>query len=376
LDKKKIIILASYPQSLFNFRGKLIEALQVNNVEVHVAVPDLANNRHIKSQLESNDVISHDLKLARTGLNPFLDLITFFQLIKLIKTLNPQYVLAYTIKPVIYGMLAAKLLRVPNCFALITGIGYGFTGKTEGTRGLLRKLLKKMYKLALRNTKSIFFQNPDDQKLFGTLKIINPSQRNIIVNGSGVDINHFSVVPLPKNISFLMIARLLGDKGVREYIHVAKRIKKTYPNIIFCLVGWIDESPDSVDQKELDEWINVGAINFLGKVGDIRPSIKNCSVYVLPSYREGTPRSVLEAMAMGRPIITSDAPGCRETVINNKNGVLVPVKSVDALEEAMLDFIKEPDLCVSMGRQSRKIAEEKYDVHKVNAVMLKEMGIT
>ena len=374
MDKKKIIVLASYPQSLMDFRGHLLRSLIIKGYSVIACAP--GHNYHVINKLNSMGVSYRELYMIRQGFNPIDDLHTLFSLIRIIKIEKPTMILAYTIKPVVYGMLAAKLLRVPNCFALITGTGYSFTGKTEGTRGLLRKLLKKMYKLALRNTKSIFFQNPDDQKLFGTLKIINPSQRNIIVNGSGIDLNHFSVVPLPENISFLMIARLLGDKGVREYIHVAKRIKKRYPNIIFCLVGWIDESPDAVDQKELDEWINVGAINFLGKVGDVRPAIKNCSVYVLPSYREGTPRSVLEAMAMGRPIITSDAPGCRETVINNKNGFLVPVKSVDALEEAMLDFIKEPDLCVSMGRQSRKIAEEKYDVHKVNAVMLKEMGIT
>ena len=140
-------------------------------------------------------------------------------------------------------------------------------------------------------------------------------------------------------------------------------------------MGWIDENPDAIRQMELESWVTSGVIDFLGKLEDVRPAIENCSVYVLPSYREGTPRTVLEAMAMGRPIITTDAPGCRETVIDGDNGFLIPVKSVDALVEAMERFILDSGLAVSMGKRSREIAVERYDVHKVNAFMLSEMGI-
>jgi glycosyltransferase involved in cell wall biosynthesis len=373
---KTILIIASFSPSLINFRGKLIEALQTNNMKVHVVAPGLADNRHIKAQLEYNNVIPHNLTLSRNGFNPILDLITFFQLIKIMKKLHPQYVLAYTIKPVIYGMLAAKLSRIPKRFALITGLGYAFTGKAEGIRGLLRKLLQKMYQLALQYSKKIFFQNPDDKALFDSLKIIGKSNQALVINGSGVDLDYYSVVPPPEDISFLMISRLLGDKGVREYVEAAKQVQKKYPNVNYSIVGWIDENPNTIGQRELDEWITEGTISFLGELEDVRPAIAAASVYVLPSYREGTPRTVLESMAMGRPIITTDAPGCRETVENGRNGFLVPVKDSTTLEEAMEKFIKYPELIEKMGKESRKIAEEKYNVHKVNKVIMDEMGLS
>ena len=160
---------------------------------------------------------------------------------------------------------------------------------------------------------------------------------------------------------FLLIARLLGDKGIREYVQAAKLVKQQYPEAQFDLVGGLDTNPTSISQAELDQWIAAGTINFLGRLSDVRPAIAECSVYVLPSYREGTPRTVLEAMAMGRAVITTDAPGCRETVLDGDNGFLVPVKDTDALAQAMLRFIEQPELIAQMGQRSRSIAEEKYD---------------
>jgi len=173
----------------------------------------------------------------------------------------------------------------------------------------------------------------------------------------------------------LLIARLLGDKGVREYAEAARRIRRQHPQARFSLVGWIDDSPNAIAQHELDAWVAEGSLEFLGRLSDVRPAIAACSVYVLPSYREGTPRTVLEAMAMGRAIITTDTPGCRETVVDGDNGFLVPVKSVPALVKAMERFIAEPELAERMGRRSRQLAEAKYDVHQVNGRMLEEMGI-
>ena len=172
-----------------------------------------------------------------------------------------------------------------------------------------------------------------------------------------------------------MIARLLGDKGVREYAQAAKIIKEKYPQAQFDLVGWIDDNPDAIEQKELDNWINEGLFNFWGKLDDVKPAIAASSIYVLPSYREGTPRTVLEAMAMGRPIITTDAPGCRETVIDGYNGYLVPVKAVEELAAAMERFIVNPELITKMGKASRQLVEEKFDVDAVNQSMLEAIGL-
>jgi glycosyltransferase involved in cell wall biosynthesis len=236
--------------------------------------------------------------------------------------------------------------------------------------------VRVLYRFALGRTHKVFFQNADDERLFRKLGLLPAFVPSVVVNGSGVDVASFSSKPLPLGtISFLMIGRLLGDKGVREYAAAARRIKAFHPRARFQLVGWIDTNPDAIGQSELDSWTTDGTLEFLGKLKDVRPAIAASTVYVLPSYREGTPRTVLEAMAMGRPIITTDAPGCRETVIDQQNGFLVPVKSVEALAEAMMKFIEDPSLALRMGRRSREIAEAKYDVHNVNAVMLREMGI-
>lgn len=373
------LLIASYPDSLIKFRGSLIEDISKKGFEIHVAIPDLDNNITLKKILEDKGIIAHNIPMQRTGINPLADIVTLFHLIRHIRRTKPEYVLGYTIKPVIYGSLAAWLAKVPNRFALITGLGYAFQGQEDDTsakRSLIRQLAQRLYSLALGTTHKVFFQNPDDQALFKKLNILKPSTPSFVVNGSGVNISEYEVTPLPASPRFLLIARLLGDKGVREYAQAAKQIKNTKPEVNFDLVGWIDENPDAIKQLELDTWIKEGTLNYLGKLTDVRPAIAKCSVYVLPSYREGTPRTVLEAMSMGRAIITTDAPGCRETVVDNDNGFLVPVKSVEALVVAMKKLIDDPDLIEKMGQRSRAIAEEKYDVHKVNDSMLKAMGIS
>src|SRR5690606_38248332 len=203
----------------------------------------------------------------------------------------------------------------------------------------------------------------------------SPKQKSHVVNGSGVDLRQYQPAPLPAATHFLLIARLLGDKGVREYAAAASRVRAEHPECVFSLAGWIDDGPDSVSDAELQQWISSGHIRYLGRLKDVRPAISECSVYVLPSYREGTPRTVLEAMAMGRAVITTDAPGCRQTVQEGVNGYLVPLRSVDALVQAMTRLHHAPATIRLMGRQSRAIAERQYDVHKVNAAMLHKMGI-
>lgn len=378
----KFLIIASYPPSILKFRGTLLKTLQSIEFEIHIAAPEFGNHPEDVKNLKRLGYILHDIPLQRTGTNPLKDAAALYSLRLLMKKVKPSHVMGYTIKPVIYGTLAAWAAKVPNRYALITGLGYAFQQVEEtGNRSKLQKLIHGLYKQALSKTSKVFFQNPDDLNLFKQLKLISPDTPTAVVNGSGVDISEYEVATLPiadnntPELRFLLIARLLGDKGVREYAQAAKLIKVKYPQTHFDLVGWIDDNPDSIEQQELDNWIKNGIINFWGKLADVKPAIAASSIYVLPSYREGTPRTVLEAMAMGRPVITTDAPGCRETVTDGINGFLVPVKSVDGLREAMEKFITDPALINTLGKASRQIAEEKFDVHAVNNFMLKEMGL-
>ena len=373
---EKFLLIAGYPGALINFRGPLLRALLAEGLEVCVVAPDLPVNCKIRQQLETLNIQVYEVALNRTGINLVSDVITVYQLWSLMHRIKPDYTLGYTIKPVIYGSFAAWLARVPKRFALITGLGYAFTDGAGGNlRSLVRMIASRLYQHALSKVEAVFFQNPDDEQAFLQQGITGSSSRTRVVNGSGINLCHYAVAPLPDQPIFLLIARLLGDKGVRAYVEAARLVKGKHPQAKFELVGWIDENPDSIDKVELDDWVNEGVIDFKGKLSDVQPAITGCSVYVLPSYREGTPRTVLEAMSMGRPIITTRAPGCRETVVDGYNGFLVSVKAVDELVSAMLKFIEQPELVVSMGSCSRKLAEEKYDVHKVNDVMLKEMGI-
>ena len=378
----KYLIIASYPASILKFRGALIKALQDKGFEIHIAAPEFEIFPEEYESLTALGYVVHPIPMQRTGTNPLNDAKTLSALYLLMKKIKPSHVMGYTIKPVIYGSLAAKLARVPHRFALITGLGYAFQGADEQDykKSNLQKIMHKLYSVALASTHKVFFQNPDDEALFKSMGILTPNASTTVVNGSGVDISEYSVQPfatiddilIPR---FLLIARLLGDKGVREYAQAARIVKEKYPQAQFDLVGWIDDNPDAIEQKELDNWINAGLFNFWGKLDDVKPAIAASSIYVLPSYREGTPRTVLEAMAMGRPIITTDAPGCRETVIDGYNGYLVPVKAVEELAAAMERFIVNPELIIEMGKASRQLVEEKFDVDAVNQSMLEAMGL-
>ncbi|MGP4714446.1 MULTISPECIES: glycosyltransferase family 4 protein [unclassified Psychrobacter] len=378
----KFLICANYLPHVLNFRGKLLEAIAKLGYEVHIIAPDLKSHTKDYDTLSDLGYVLHQVPMQRTGTNPISDTKTLIAIYRLLRNIEPDYMLSYTIKPIIYGTLAAWLAKVPKRFILLSGLGYTFQEVEEsGRRSGFQKLVHGLYQQALSKSTKVFFQNPDDLNLFKTLNLLGENTPAIVVNGSGVDVADFSVLPFPQDDagqikpSFLLIARLLKDKGVVEYVEAAKIIKQQYPAAEFHLVGWIDENPAAIDQAQLDEWVETGIVNYWGKLDDVRPAIAASSIYVLPSYREGTSRSVLEAMAMGRPIITTDAPGCRETVVEGSNGYLVPVKSVGELAEAMEKLIISPDLITTMGQASRKLTEDKFEVHKVNQVMTNEMGL-
>ena len=399
----RILVIGALPSLLVKFRGPLLKAMLAGGHKVFAA----SNGRDAdtEAKLGTLGVEYCPIRIARAGINPLVDLGTLLDLIRLIRRVKPDIVLSYMIKPVIYGGLAARFYRVQNAFSLIEGLGRVFMPWESFTHMISSIAAKGMYRIGLRGSTRVFFLNPDDLNQFVKEGYV-PAQNAVLLNGIGIDLAYYAKEPLPDSsrCRFLMIARLLKDKGVREYVAAAKIVRARHRHVDFVLAGDLDENPSSIKQAELDAWRRDGLIDCVGYRDDVRPLIRDCHVYILPSYREGTPRTVLEAMATGRAVVTTDAPGCRETVFRKdgaedgrqtagggkwtpspdgtpetikigRNGILVPVKDVEALAAAMEFFIQNPDQAIAMGRESRRYAEERYDVHNVNATIMKEMGL-
>ena len=368
----KILVVGGVARSLVNFRGSLLRAMVGAGHEVLAS--SAPGSEDIIVQLQEMGVRFCPVPLARAGLNPFKDMQTLLVLRRLIQSESPDCVLAYTAKAVIYSSFAARYLPSVCHYSMITGLGYGF-GFHNLRQLITGLLLQVLYRAALQNTSGVFFQNPDDRDEFLARRLLSDDTPVTLINGSGVDLDWYVPKPLPKKPHFLLIARLLIDKGIREYVVAARALKQRYPNAQFSVVGDIDPNPLSISHKELLAWQAEGIIQFLGELDDVRPALAKSQVYVLPSYREGTPRSVLEAMAMGRAIVTTNAPGCRETVLEGENGFMVPVKNSEALAAAMERFIIEPDLATRMGRASLKLVRDKFDSREVNSVVMRCMGL-
>ncbi len=368
----KVLVLASLADSLINFRGSLLRALSERGHEVIACAP--GENETIKAYLRDLGVRYYSIPLQRTGMNPLIDIRFFVVFYRLLRMVRPELVLTYTIKPVIYGSIVAWIARIPKIYSIITGLGYVFSERELRNR-MVSVVAISLYKIAVPLNKKVFFQNPDDIRLFQKKNILRNATAAVLINGSGVNLNHFITSPFPDQISFLLIARLIREKGILEYVNAARIVKQRRPEVEFKLVGHFDKNPTAFNEDELQSWVEEGVIQYLGFLDDVRPAIASSSVYVLPSYREGTPRTVLEAMAMGRPVITTDAPGCRETVVDGENGFLVPVKDSITLSRRMLRFIEDPVLIKHMGAKSRGIAVKKYDVNKVNTVVIDAMEL-
>lgn len=368
----KLIIIGALPESLVNFRGSLVQTLLKAGYQVMGMAAE--TQTHSIRQLAKWGAGYRTYHVQRNGLNPLSDLKTWRSLRQTFIELQPDVILAYTIKPVIWGGLASRALPNTHFHALITGLGFAFQGTTL-KRKLLVKLVTFLYRTALKRANSVIFQNPDNLNEFVQHNIV-PASKCSLVNGSGVDIGRYTQTPLPEgNPVFLTIGRLLGEKGFREYRQAAQIVKTQYPDTTFRLLGPEDSSPDRIPMSEIQNWHDQGWIEYLGSTDDVRPCLRNCHIYVLPSYHEGMPRTVLEAMATSRPILTTDVPGCRETVSNGDNGYLVPKADARALAERMIWFIENRQQWEQMGRRSRKMAEEKYDVAKVNAQLMEIMGL-
>ena len=368
-----VLVLGIEPQSLINFRKDLIAELKAEGHRVTVAAKGYSTVQI--AVLEGLGAETSTAIFSRAGMNPFRDLKTLASLIELFRKSRPDIVIAYTAKPVIYGALAARIAGVGRFCAMITGLGYSFVAGPGLRRRIARGVATQLYKSALKRCSSVIFQNPDDRITFDELGLLKGAGKVGIVNGSGVDLQQFQVCPLPEKPVFLLVARLLADKGIREYAEASRKLRRVMPHVRTLLVGGFEPSSNAVKQKELDGWI-AGGLEFLGHLSDVRLALAQASVIVLPSYREGTPRSVLEGMAMGRAIITTDAPGCRETVKTGLNGLLVPPRDTDALFDAMMALAGNNRTVKNMARASRQIAEEKYEGRSVARDTMRLAGLT
>lgn len=372
-----IALITSIAYSLANFRGPLIEALIARGLHVYALAPDYdESTRTAVRRLGAEPV---DIALERTGMRPVRDLRDTVRLVLQLRSLKPDIVLSYFVKPVIYGSLAAWAAGVKQRFALVAGLGYVFTPKPGGD-GLRRRLLQHaislLYALAFRMCRRVFFQNEEDVAHFIDSGLI-PERKVVKLNGTGVDLARYDGPPPPSQPPrFLLMARLLREKGIGEYAEAARIVRRSHPDVEFELLGGLDPNPGGLAREEVRAWHDEGVLRWAGHVDDVLPALGACSVYVLPSYyREGVPRSIQEAMAMGRPVITTDWVGCRETVEEGVNGFLVPVRDVPALVAAIERFLEEPALIARMGRESRSLAEQRFDVHQINARMLAAMGL-
>ena len=368
--RNSIVVIGVEPSSLVNFRGELLKSMSTHG-SVVTTLSNMPTNIQM-TNLKTLNVKNKFITFSRGKLSVVSDLKVFFELIKKIRETDPSMILAYTIKPVIWGGLASKFCKV-DFYALITGLGFSFQGDTF-KRKLLTKLVVFLYRSALKDSRAVIFQNIDNRDVFVNRGIVNLSKTHVL-NGSGVNVERFSIVDFPKgsSIKFLCIARLLSEKGLREYAEAAKIVKNKFPDVGFNLIGPEDSSPDAILLNEVGSWSDY--INYKGSTDDVRPYIKESHVYVLPSYHEGLPRSTLEAMSMGRPVLTTNAVGCKETVEEGVNGFIVPVGSVIKLAEKMIWYVENKNKIESMGKESRRIVEDKFDVYKVNKEMLRIMGI-
>ena len=369
----KTLVVSNTAWYLHNFRLPFMRELMQRGVEVVAVAP---RDEWVPRLVDAGFRFL-ELPVPRRGMNPFTDFHMFLRLYQIYRRERPDVVFHNTVKPVIYGSLAARASGVGAVFDMVSGLGYVFTGNTV-RHGLLRPLVTRLYRVALRKATKVFFQNVDDRDEFLRLGLLE-AEKAVVTSGSGVDLERFRLAAPPAERAFcvvLMSARLLWDKGIGEFVEAARIVRKELPETRFQIVGRLDDgNPTGVDRSLVQEWVREGVIDYLGEVADVRPVLATADIAVLPSYREGTPRSILEAMAMSKPVVTTDAPGCRQTVAPGVNGLLVPIRDAPALARAIRTLVVDPQLRERMGAEGRRRAEALYDVRRVNRSILEAMGI-
>ena len=366
----KIMVISPKNKTVFNFRGDLIKEFIKHGYEVVVTGP----NREYVEDIENLGARFIEIPFVKDNVGIRGDLKYCEKLREVMKAEKPDKVFSYTIKPVIYGSIAAGQAGIKEVYPMITGLG-----RVYGTNSLKSKILRIitgiLYKKAFKSCTKVIFQNWDDLNLFISLKYLKPEKCEKI-DGSGVNMDRFHFSELPEQPNFLMISRIIREKGVFEFCEAAKDVKKKHPEAKFTLLGGYDTSIGAIKPEELEEYVKNDIIEIPGEVKDVSPILQKAYAFVLPTYyREGIPRTILEAMAMGKPILTTDWVGTKEAVVNGKNGFLVPIKDFKSLSEKMLYMIENRDETKLMGMESFELCKVKFEINIINSKMLEIMGI-
>lgn len=367
----RILICASYGYSLTNFRGDLIKEIVSKGHEV--ICTSIEPIEMMEEEIKALGASYYCIPGSRTGTGILKNIKELMAYIKAFKHLKPDCCFLYMSKPIIYGGIAAILSKVANIFVFVTGLEVVFYSNGLKNR-LIRKFLKVSYGFIHDKAKKVFFMNQDDLSQMEKWHIVK-KEKAVLVNGSGVNLEKFKKEAMPSRDKICMTARLVKSKGIKEYVDAAKLVKEKHPEIEFLLVGDLDENPEALSREELAEIINEGNIKYMGFRENVKPYLKECSIFVLPSYHEGNGRSIVEAEAMGRPIITTDAPGCKDTVIPGFNGFLVPTKNSKAIAEKIEVLLSNPKLKSNMAENSYILCKERFDVKNINTVILDNMNL-
>jgi glycosyltransferase involved in cell wall biosynthesis len=359
-----------------NMRRELLETIVGRGHAVVVVAPEPRDV--MRAPIAELGATYHEWKVNRTGIEPHRDARSAASLYAILAREKPDVVLAFQIKAVLLTPIVARLARVTRVVTLVNGLGAVFDDHGFGLTWKA-KLARAAYGLSLRAVDEIVFQNPDDPQLLASAGLLPRRARSRVVPGTGVDIQE--LVAQPPHLdppTFTLISRLLVSKGVRELVTAARDIRTRYPNTRFRLVGQLEAEnhPDGIRRGEIEQWVAEGIIEYVGFTDDIARVLRETTVFVLPSYyREGIPRTNLEALAVGRPIVTTDWVGCRETVLDGVNGFLVPPKDSTTLADRLERYLRSPELVSSHARASRELAEQRFDIRKVNALMCDALGV-
>ena len=360
---QRLLIMVNVDWFFKSHRLPIALAAQKEGFEVHVACAITS----VADELRSLGIQVHELNMSRSGTAILGELKLLGEIWRVLKHVSPDVIHTVTMKPVVYGMLLARLRRVPVRIAAMSGLGYLFIDKSLKVK-ILKFIVSLLLRFSLRNAKAVIFQNSTDASIFKKMGFIQPSQA-VLIHGSGVDLDNYAVTPEPKaSFVVMFLARFLIDKGLNEFVEAARELKQNNENIDMVLVGSVDPgNPNSVTEADIKAWENEGIISSWGYSKDVPAIIQKSNIMVLPSYREGLPKSLVEAAASGRPVITTDVPGCRDAIVPDSTGLLVPVRNVNALKNAILTLRDRPDLRQLYSVNGRRLAESKFDINNVIA---------